>query len=393
MNLNLDHAAASPVSPAVVDALTAFLTTAESANPSSRHEPGERAARALADARARIAAEFGCRPGEVVLTSGGTEADNLAVKGIALADPRGRHILVSPLEHEAVRESCDYLRRVHGFEIEVLPVDAEGRVDPDVLARATRPDTALVSIAYASNEIGTVQPIAELAAVARAAGTRIHVDAVQAAPWFDVAPAALGVDAVSIAGHKLGAPPGVGALLVRAGVPLEPVLHGGGQERGRRAGTENVLGAVALAAALDGRPALRGAAAEVAAARDILIDGVLREVPGSILTGSRRRRLPGHASFCFPGTAGEAVLVELGRSGIVCSSGSACAVGSDEPSPALLALGIPPEVAHTAVRFSFGAGFGASDAARVVAAVAASVAAVSGMARRYSGRRYPGPDA
>jgi cysteine desulfurase len=382
VSLNLDHAAASPVNPAVVAALTSFLTTAESANPSSRHEPGERAARALADARAQIAAELGCRPGELVLTSGGTEADNLAIKGIALADPRGRHVVISPLEHEAVRESCEWLCRAHGFEIEVLPVDADGRVDPVALGDAIRSDTTLVSIAYASNEIGTVQPIAELAAVARAAGTRIHVDAVQAAPWFDVSPAALGVDAVSIAGHKLGTPTGVGALLVRAGVPLEPLLHGGGQERGRRAGTENLLGAIALAAALAGRPRLRMAAGEIATARDILIDGVLRDVPGSILTGSRQHRLPGHASFCFPGTSGEAVLIELGMGGIVCSSGSACAEGSDEPSPALLALGVAPEVAQTAVRFSFGGGFTTDDAERVVDEVAASVAAVSAMARR-----------
>jgi cysteine desulfurase len=382
VSLNLDHAAASPVNPAVVAALTSFLTTAESANPSSRHEPGERAARALADARAQIAAELGCRPGELVLTSGGTEADNLAIKGIALADPRGRHVVISPLEHEAVRESCEWLCRAHGFEIEVLPVDADGRVDPVALGDAIRSDTTLVSIAYASNEIGTGQPIAELAAVARAAGTRIHVDAVQAAPWFDVSPAALGVDAVSIAGHKLGTPTGVGALLVRAGVPLEPLLHGGGQERGRRAGTENLLGAIALAAALAGRPRLRMAAGEIATARDILIDGVLRDVPGSIITGSRQHRLPGHASFCFPGASGEAVLIELGMGGIVCSSGSACAEGSDEPSPALLALGIAPEVAQTAVRFSFGGGFTVDDAERVVDEVAASVAAVSAMARR-----------
>jgi cysteine desulfurase len=382
MSLNLDHAAASPVSPAVIQAITTLLSTTESANPSSRHEPGERAARLLADARSAMARELGCRPGEIVLTSGGTEADNLAIKGIALADPRGRHLVISPLEHEAVRESCDYLRRVHGFEVDMLPVDAEGRVEPDTLAQAIRPDTTLVSIAYASNEIGTVQPITELAAIARAAGTRMHVDAVQAAPWFDVSPAALGVDAVSIAGHKLGTPTGFGALLVRAGVPLEPLVHGGGQERGRRAGTENVLGAVALAAALAERPRRRFAAGELTAARDVLIDGVLRDVPGSILTGSRQHRLPGHASFCFPGTAGEAVLLELGMGGIVCSSGSACAAGSDEPSPALLVLGIAPEVAQTAVRFSFGVGFTTDDAEHVVTEVAAAVATVSAMARR-----------
>jgi cysteine desulfurase len=382
VSLNLDHAAASPVSAAVIQAITTLLSATESANPSSRHEPGERAARMLADARSAIAQELGCRPGEIVLTSGGTEADNLAIKGIALADPRGRHLVISPLEHEAVLESCDYLHRAHGFDVDVLEVDDEGRVDPATLAAAIRPDTTLVSIAYASNEIGTVQPISELAAVARAAGTRMHVDAVQAAPWFDVSPAALGVDAVSIAGHKLGTPTGFGALLVRAGVPLEPLLHGGGQERGRRAGTESLLGAVALAAAAAERPRWRLAAEAIRAARDILIDGILREVPGSILTGSREHRLPGHASFCFPGTAGEAVLVELGMGGIVCSSGSACAAGSDEPSPALLALGIAPDVAQTAVRFSFGAGFTNRDAERVVVEVAAAVAAVSSMARR-----------
>jgi cysteine desulfurase len=382
MSLNLDHAAASPVSAAVIEAITRHLSTTESANPSSRHEPGERAARVLADARAGIAQELGCRPGEIVLTSGGTEADNLAIKGIALADPRGRHLVISPLEHDAVRASCDYLRRAHGFEVETLPVDAEGRVDPVALAQAIRPDTTLVSITYASNEIGTVQPIPELAAVARAAGTRMHVDAVQAAPWFDVSPLALGVDAVSVAGHKLGTPTGTGALLIRTGVPLEPLVHGGGQERGRRAGTENVLGAVALAAALAGRSRQLAETAAITAARDILIDGVVRAVPGSILVGSRRNRLPGHASFCFPGTAGEAVLVELGMRGIACSSGSACAAGSDEPSPALLALGIAPEIAQTAVRFSFGAGFTADDAERVVEEVAAAVATVSAMARR-----------
>ena len=264
-------------------------------------------------------------------------------------------------------------------------MDAEGRVDPATLAAAIRADTTLVSITYASNEIGTVQPIVELAAVVRAAGTRMHVDAVQAAPWFDVAPSALGVDAVSIAGHKLGTPTGVGALLVRTGVPLEPVMHGGGQERGRRAGTENVLFAVAFAAALADRPRARAEVAAITAARDILIEGVLAGVPGSILTGSRRERLPGHASFCFPGTAGEAVLVELARRGIACSSGSACAVGSDEPSPALVAVGMAPDVAQTAVRFSFGSGFSADVAERVVAEVTAAVAAVSSMARRYPG--------
>tara|TARA_R110000868_G_scaffold405206_1_gene684315 strand:- start:47249 stop:48403 length:1155 start_codon:yes stop_codon:yes gene_type:complete len=378
----LDQAATRPMRREVLEAMWPFLAgeyEGEFGNPSSRHDVGDRAARALADARARIAGHLGCRPAEVILTSGGTEADNLALKGIALANPRGRHLVTSAIEHEAVLESADYLRRLHGVEVTFVDLTPEGLVTPAALAAALRDETTLVSIHHGNNEIGCVQPIRELAAVAREAGIPFHTDAVQSAGWLDVGLVALGVDAVSVAGHKLGAPKGVGALAVRRGVALEPLIHGGGQERGRRSGTENVAGAVGLATALDLAAAARGAASETAAARDALIEGVLAAVPGALLTGPREPRLPGHASFCFPGTSGEAVLLELERRGVVCSSGSACAAGSDEPSHVLTAVGIAPEVAQTAVRFTFGAEFTPADAESVVARVAESVAAVGGL--------------
>jgi cysteine desulfurase len=358
----LDSAATTPVRREVLEAMWPYLAggiEGEFGNPSSHHEVGERAARAVTAARATIAGVLGCRPSELIFTSGGTESDNLAIKGIALAavqsnPARGRHLVTTPTEHEAVLESADYLRRHHGFEVTELPVDADGLVDPAALERALRPDTTLVTIAHANNELGTVQPIIELAAIARAAGIPFHTDAVQSAGWLEVGLAQLGVDALSVTGHKLGAPKGVGVLAVRGAIPLEPVLHGGGQERGRRSGTENVAGIVGLAEAFRLAAGTRAAADAVAGLRDALIDGVRASVPSAILIGSAVHRLPNHAAFAFPGTSGEAVLLELEQRGIVCSSGSACAAGSDEPSHALLAIGLDPDVARTSVRFTLG---------------------------------------
>ncbi|GAA3330213.1 cysteine desulfurase family protein [Curtobacterium citreum] len=270
-------------------------------NPSSTHGVGDAAARGLADARATVARVLGCRPGEVVFTTGGTEGANTAVKGIALAAPRGRHVVTSAIEHEAVLESCRYLERHHGFTVTLVPVDADGVVTVEALTAALRADTTLVSIAHADNEIGTVQDVPALAAAAHAVGARFHTDAVQSAPWLAVGLDLLGVDALSLSGHKLGAPKGTGVLVLRAGVPLEPLLHGGGQERGRRSGTEDVAGAVAVATALALAAGERvDAAAMAAATRDAVLDGVTAAVPGAVVTGSRRSRLPGHASFCFP---------------------------------------------------------------------------------------------
>jgi cysteine desulfurase len=372
----LDHAASTPVRREVLEAMWPYLT-GEFGNPSSHHTVGESAALVLAGARADIAGRLACRPAELIFTSGGTESDNLAVKGIVLASARGRHVVTTAIEHEAILESVDYLVRFHGASVTVLPVDDEGLVSASSLEQAIRPDTALVTIQHANNEIGVVQDIAVLAAVARAAGVPFHADAVQSAGWLPLA--SLGVDALTLAGHKLGTPKGVGLLYVRSGVALEPLLHGGGQERGRRSGTENVAGAVGLAAGLALAAASSTGAGAPGRQRDQLIDGVLAAVPSAFVTGSRTSRLPNHASFCFPGTSGEALLLELERHGIVCSSGSACAAGSDEPSHVLLALGIAAQVAQTAVRFTLDGATTSDQVSEVVERVADAVASVGGL--------------
>lgn len=356
--LYLDNAATTPVRPEVLEAMTPFLTR-WFGNPSSHHTVGEAAAGALEDARSRAARVLGMRAGDVIFTSGGTEANNLAVKGIAIAAQvnRGaRHVVTSTIEHESVLESVRYLARVHGFEVTELPVDGYGRISPTDAAAAVREDTAVISLGYANNEVGTVQDVAGISAAVAATGLRVpvHIDAVQAAGWLPLHATALGVDAISLAGHKLGAPKGTGILAIRGRVPLEPLLHGGGQQRGRRSGTEDVAGAVGVTVALELAERERAeSAARTALLRDRFIARVLAAVPAARLTGDPVHRLPGTASFTFAGTSGEAVLLELERRGIVSSSGSACAAGSDEPSHVLLAMGVSPEEAQTAVRFTF----------------------------------------
>ncbi|MFF0909946.1 cysteine desulfurase family protein [Microbacterium enclense] len=375
MTLYLDNAATTPVRREVLEAMAPYLTR-WFGNPSSTHEVGEAAATALADARTRVAAVLGMRTRDVLFTSGGTESNNTAVKGIALgALPRGRrHVVTTAIEHESVLASGDYLHRLHGFDVTHAPVDGDGVLAPSALAAALRDDTALVSVGYANNEVGTVQDVAALTAVAHERGVPVHVDAVQAAGWLPLAD--LGADALTIAGHKIGAPKGTGILAVRGRVPLEPLLHGGGQEGGRRSGTPDVAGAVALATALELAEGERVAEAErVGAIRDAFIARVRALVPGARLTGHPTRRLPGTASFVFPGVNGETVLLELERRGVVSSSGSACAAGSDEASHVLLALGVPQDDARTAVRFTLPHGL-RDDLRPVADAVAASVAAV-----------------
>ena len=260
----------------------------------------------------------------------------------------------------------------------MVPVDGTGLVDPEAFGAALRDDTTLASVMLANNEIGTVQPVAELAAIAHARGVPVHTDAVQAAGWLDLRLDVLGVDAVSVSGHKLGAPKGIGAVAVRGRHPLEPVLHGGGQERGRRSGTENVAFAVGLARAVElAEPGRVAASSRTTALRDEFIGAVLRRVDGAVLTGHPDARLPSIASFCFPGTSGEAVLLGLEERGVIVSSGSACAAGSDEPSPVLLAIGLDPAVARTAVRFTFTAATTADDLAAAAAALEATIASLA----------------
>lgn len=357
----LDHAATAPPRRAVLEAMWPYLT-GDFANPSSQHEPGEQTRQALERARRRVAEHLGARPAEIIFTSGGTEADNAAVKGMALAAEGPRRVMVSAVEHPAVLDSARWLERF-GYETEVLPVDSTGLVCPEDLDAAlsrTRADggAALVSIQYASNEVGTVQDIPAVAGVAASHGVPFHTDAVQAAGQLPLNVDELGVQAMSLAGHKLGTPKGIGVLYLRRRTAFEPLIHGGGQQRGRRSGTENVAGAVGMAAAMD--LAAQEDPAELAARRDEFIRRVEQGAtgPGGAapqLTGHRSRRLPGHASFLMTGRSGESVLLDLQRRGISCSSGSACDAGSQDPSPTLLAMGFSPEEAQAAVRFTFGA--------------------------------------
>lgn len=448
----LDHAATTAPRREVLEAMWPWLTGGFG-NASSHHERGQRAARALEDARQRVAAVLGARPGEIIFTSGGTEADNLAVKGIALArqerQPSRHRVLVSAIEHDAVLESARALARHDGFETLELPVDPSGALSPDTFRAAlvsdddaarTLPDraapsrgvashappgssgasdpttVAVASVMLANNEVGTVQDIRALAEIAAEYGVPLHTDAVQAAGTLPLNVEDLGVAALTLAGHKIGTPPGIGLLWLKRGTPLRPLLNGGGHERGRRSGTSTVAGAVSLAVALELAERERVAyAARSTALRDRLISGILNSVPDAILTGQDPRnvvgglsnggaipatpdgpaasgdpavsvdppasitseglippagratatvgatsgrngitRLPTNASFCFPGVNGETVLVDLQNLGVLVSSGSACAAGSSEPSHVLTALGIPAELATTSVRFSLG---------------------------------------
>ncbi|WP_432491128.1 cysteine desulfurase family protein [Kineococcus gypseus] len=373
----LDHSATSPPRREVLEAVWPYLTSV-TGNPSSAHEAGRAARAGLDAARAGIAQVLGCRPGEVVLTGGGTEADNLAVTGIATAAPRDRRVVVSAIEHPAVLETARALTR-WGFRVDEVGVDRCGVVDLEHLERLVDDGTALVSVMHANNEIGTVQPLAEVSRLCRAHGVPLHTDAVQSAGHLPLDVDALGVDALSISAHKFGGLRGSGALFVRGSVPLEPVVHGGGQEGGRRSGTVDVAGAVGTAVALGLAEAAREEeSARLAALRDRLVAGVLEQVPGALLTGHPVQRLPHHASFCFPGVGGETVLLELEAAGIVCSSGSACSAGSEDASHVLLATGLDADTARTAVRLSMGPSTGEQDVEAVLRALPLAVRAAAG---------------
>lgn len=366
----LDEAASAPPKPEVLQAMWPHLTSGF-ANPASRHEPGLEAERALGLARKQVAAHLGARASEIIFTSGGTEANNAAIKGIALSAPRGKHILVSALEHPSVAESAAWLVGF-GFRVEQIPVGASGRVSPATLAELITPETTLVSIQTASNEVGTVQDIAALSEVSAHHAVPFHTDAVQAAGAMPLDVSTLGVQALSLAGHKIGTPKGIGVLYLRRRTPFQPLIHGGGQQADRRSGTENVAGAAAMAAALD---SLDTEGTDWVRRRDDFISVVEAHAPGAALTGHRRHRLPGHASFIFAGRSGESILLDLEREGISCSSGSACHAGSTEPSPSLIAMGYSADEAQSAVRFSFGPHTPAEDLDKAARAVCRAVGA------------------
>lgn len=356
--LYLDAAATAPLRPAARQAMLAVLDDGPG-NASSVHTPGKTAKATLQHARDQVATAFGARPSEVIFTAGGTEANNLALKGIATATPRGKHIVTTTIEHSSIRKSCDYLARIANFEITQIAVDAQGRVDEAAFIAAIRPDTTLVSIGLANGEVGTVQSIQRIAHAAKAVGAVVHTDAVQAAASLPVGFAAGGwpgddVDAMSIASHKFGGPQGAGALLIRRGIQFEPLLHGGGQESGQRAGTENLAALAGFGAAVAEVMAHAGSRAQtMVAQRDAFVRAIVEQVPGAELTGHPSERVPNHASFVLRGVSGESMLVDLDVAGIAASSGSACSAGKKEPSAILLAMGYEPDVAVTALRFTF----------------------------------------
>jgi cysteine desulfurase len=351
----LDHSATTPLDPEVLQAMMPYLTE-EFGNASSVYGLGQRARQAIDQARDEVAAFYGVAAKEVIFTSGGTEGDNLAFRGIAARNAdRGRHIITSTIEHDAVLRSAEALER-DGFEITRLGVDRFGLVDPQALREALRPDTILVSIMHANNEIGTIEPIHELVAVTHErSDAYFHTDAVQSTGKIPVRVDELGIDLLSMSAHKLHGPKGVGGLIVRSGVRLQPQLLGGGHERNRRAGTENVAGIVGLAKAVGiAHRDMEKNLALLTALRDRLIEGVLDRIPRAELTGHPQRRLPHHASFLFEGVEGESLLLQLDMEDIAASSGSACTSGSLEPSHVILALGYPQERALGSLRLSVG---------------------------------------
>ena len=351
----LDHSATTAVDESVLAAMLPFFR-GSFGNPNSLHAWGREVRKAVDEAREKVAALIGAQPQEVLFTGGGSEADNLAVKGTAWARrDRGRHLITSAVEHHAVLDTMKWLGK-NGFEVTVLPVDREGFVSPEALDAAIRPDTTLVSILFANNEIGTVQPVAKLGEVCRKHGVLFHTDAVQAAGHIPTDLSTLPVDLMTLAAHKMYGPKGIGALYVRKGIRLTPLIHGGGQEFGLRSGTENTpyIAGFGEAAALAAKRLGNGDVDRERALRDRLIDGVLSRIEDSFLTGSRTERLPYHASFCIPRVEGEAMLLRLDFAGIGASSGSACTSGSLEPSHVLLALGLPHEIAHGSVRLTLG---------------------------------------
>jgi cysteine desulfurase len=383
MRAYLDHAATTPMRAEAVEAMLPYLTEAGlSGNPSGSHGESRRARLAVDDAREQIAWLLGVDLGEVVFTAGGTEADNLAITGTlgrrdSSETGRPGPIVCSAMEHHAVLNTCRALAGPGRRELREVRSDHFGLVDLDALAQACTPDVRLVSVMAVNNEVGTIQPLAEVARLvrSRAPGAVLHTDAVQAVPWLEMAPITASVDLLALSAHKFGGPKGMGVLVVRHGVAIEPVTHGGGQERDRRSGTHNVAGVVAMAAALSATVAARAAtAARVTALRDRLVDGLLASVEGAEETGDRAHKVPGHAHLRFAGVESEAMVVLLDEAGVAASAGAACSSGAVEPSHVLLAMGLDKEAASSGIRFSLGTTSTDADVDQVLAVVPALVA-------------------
>jgi cysteine desulfurase len=350
----MDHAGATPVRPEVLEAMLPFFVE-QFGNPSAVYDLGSKIKVVVEEQRAKVARLIGARDDEVIFTSSGAEANNLALKGLTLANflKRGKHLIVSAIEHHSVLNSARFLEKFFDFEVTFLPVDHYGRVDPNRLRQALTPATVMVSIGQASNEIGTIQDIPALVAVCRAAGVPFHTDAVASVGQVPIDVKELGVDLLTISGPALGAPKGIGALYFRNKLRLVPQLNGGIQENGRRGGTENVPGIVGLGRAAElAVQELAEKAVHLAKLRDLLIAGVREKVPNVFFTGHPDQRLPGHASFCFEGIEGEALVFRLSSQGIYANTGSACASKALKTSPVLGAIGVKPEVAQGSLVFT-----------------------------------------
>ena len=356
----LDHAGTTPLDSKVLEAMVPYFTQ-HFGNPSSLHSVGQEARYALDEARERVAGVLNCRPREIVFTAGGTESDNAAIHGVATAlHETGNHIVTSSVEHHAVLHACQYLES-QGFEVTYLSVDADGMVQPEAVYNAINERTTLVSIMYGNNEIGTINPISEIAKSVKKRAEELsrtivfHTDAVQAAGYLSLDVAELGVDLLSLSGHKFHGPKGTGVLYMKRGSPYLPLIHGGGQERDRRSGTENIPGIIGLSLALEAADTVREETSQrCATLRDRIIDSVLQQIPGSRLNGHATQRLPNNANFSFTGVEGEPILLGLDVARIAASSGSACSSGSLEPSHVLLALGQSAEIARGSLRLTLG---------------------------------------
>jgi cysteine desulfurase len=389
----LDHAATTPVDPRVVEAMLPYFTE-HYGNASSLHHKGREAADALEQSRATVAGILGCQPREVIFTSCGTESDNLALRGVAFAQAeRGkRHLITTSVEHHAISHTMEQLEKKFGFEVTYLPVDQYGMVNPDDVGRAIRDDTALVSVMYANNEVGTIQPLAGITEITRARKVPFHTDAVQAGGSLDLDVDRLGVDLMSLSAHKFYGPKGVGILYARRRVSFWPMQTGGAHERNRRAGTENIPYIVGLATALE--LAHQHAASEnqrLIALRDRLIAGVMERIPEAWLTGHPTERLPNSASFVFKYIEGESILLNLDMLGICASSGSACTSASLEPSHVLTSMDIPVELAHGSLRLSLGKSTTGQDIDFVVAHLPRIVQKLREMSPLYDPASCPPP--
>ena len=388
----LDFNATTPVEPEVLDAMLPYFST-EFANAASIHTPGQKARAAVETAREQVAALIGARPQEIVFTSGGTESDNHAIFGIVFSSftsftsstssTSSRHIITTAIEHEAVLNACQALEK-EGVRVTYLPTDREGQIDLEELRRAIRPETLLITIMHANNEIGTVQPLEEIGLIAKEADVYFHTDAVQSAGKIPIDVNAFRLDLLSLSGHKIYAPKGIGALYVRGGTRLRQLLYGGHHQRGFRPGTENVAGIVGLGKAAEiARKSLPEDAQRESALRDKLQQGLLHRVPQSRLNGGGAPRTPNTTNLVFPGVEGEALLIALDLKGLACSTGAACSSGAVEPSHVLTAIGLPPEEARASLRFSLGRHTTSADIDFAMNVVPAAVAQLRELSPTY----------